>query len=130
MTKYIGRDGDFTVGGTSLDCLISVDRSVSQDTVETTCGSDTDKTHLPADVGNTYTVNWYAQEDEAEWDLFATGSALLACVYYPRGNASTKPSETFNAIVTSKERSVSRTDAAACTVTLEVTGGVTEGTVA
>ncbi len=129
MGKYVGDDLDFSVGGTSVTCLISVNRDTSLETYDSTCASETDTTFLAGKESDTYTVSFLDAEDEAAWDLFTRGTAL-ACIHYPQGNTSTKPTETFSAFVTGRPREINHKTVTAVTVTLQVTGGVTEGVVA
>ncbi|RUM40207.1 MAG: hypothetical protein DSY80_10615 [Desulfocapsa sp.] len=130
MIKYVGDNMEFTVGGTSVVCLTAVSRSSKMAVLDSTCVSEDDETSLPSKKSDEYTVNFLDATDEASIDLFARQSTALACVFYPQGNSSGKPSETFSAYVTGKPREVNHKKVTAVSVTLKVTGGVTKGTVA
>lgn len=132
MTKYDGKLMELTFDGDAMasNTLVSVDIPESRDELDVTGAGQTDKEFLPSTQSATVTINAWDDVAGVNHDLFAPDSATATLVFYPQGNTTGKPKKTMSAFVTSRARPVNHNQAAALTVTLRVTNGITDGTVA
>lgn len=131
MAKYDGKDMTLTFGGSAVaaNTLVSVDFPETRDELDVTGAGQDDKEFLPSERSATITINMWDDAAETNYDLFPIGGAAATLLFYPQGNTTGKPSKSASAFVTSRTRPVQHNQAVALTVTLRVSGAVTEGTV-
>lgn len=141
MAKYTGINLAMSVGGTMISPaneLKSVEISSDMDTPESTGATDLDKTFHGVQRGHTATVEAWSTDSGSSsgsagaFYLFKSaltaGSAGTAMIVYPSGSSAGKRTRAFSAFVSGLSEGVTYNDVTPISVTLQITGAVTDAT--
>jgi hypothetical protein len=141
MAKYTGISLAMSVGGVMIapaNELKSVEISSDMDTPESTGATDLDKTYHAVQRGHTAAVEAWSTNSGSTagsagaFYLFkgaqSAGSAGAACIVYPSGSSAGLRTRSFNAFVSSISEGVVYNDVTPLSVTLQITGAVTDAT--
>lgn len=141
MAKYNGINLAMSVGGTMIapaNVLKSVEISSDMDTPESTGATDLDKTFHAVQRGHTATVEAWSTDSGSSagsasgFYLFkaamSAGSAGTAMVVYPSGSSAGARTRSFSAYVSALNEGITYNDVTPLSVTLQITGAVTDAT--
>jgi len=131
MAKYDGKDMALTFGAFDMPSgtLVSVDWPEQRDELDVTGASQDDKEFLPSERSSTVTINAWDDAAGTIYDAFDPSDNAATLDFFPQGETSGKPKKTASAFVTNRSRPVTHNQASAITITLRVTGAVTNTTV-
>ena len=130
MAHYTGADLMVTLGATTLAGIREVNIPEDHPAPDTTHTEDDDGTSIPG--GITYrvgcTMSFVDDDGGTVFTALAPGETG-ALVVYPKGNTGGYPKISGNIVVTNRTRMVAYNDAVLYTVTFNVSGALTYGTV-
>lgn len=132
MPAYRGKDVEVTLGGTDISGDgRSIDFEESADALDSSKWGDVRRTKVAGleDANGSMEALDTTGTWSAAWDAIAVGTEDELIVY-PEGNTSGNRSLTAQVVVTGRSISVPYDDLATLSMDFEVSGDVTEGTVA
>lgn len=131
MAKYNSQDLEITFNGTDITgdgSTLDVDESEAAEDV--TSFGETDGTYIPSGVTHRKaTYDGFDDDGEAIYDALVPGTEGTL-EWYPQGNSSGNPKKSVTAIVTSRKRSFKVAKAVALSAEFQLSGAVTDSTVA
>lgn len=129
MARYKGKEGDVTVGGTSVGERISFDIETSANTADaSTMGNDwTDTDALQLSATGSLEVFW--DPADAQQTAMIAG-ATVTCVFFPAGDSSGLESISGDFLVETASKSASVGDLVKTTYSLRNKGTVTTASIA
>ena len=132
MTKYDGKDQSFKFGSFTIPSghLVSIDWPEQRDELDVTGAGQDDKEFLPSEMSSNVTINVWADTALTIADAFKVSTATQTGEFYEQGNTTGKPKKSASMFVTSRSKPVVHNQGVAMTVTLRITGAITESTVA
>jgi hypothetical protein len=127
-----GKDQVFKKGSYTVPAghLTNVEWPRSRDEIELTGAEQDDKEFIPSERSSTITVNMWDDAADAIRAEFENNTAAATVEWYRQGNTTGKPKRSASAFVTNISDPLPHNQGAALTVTLRVTGAVTQSTVA
>ena len=131
MAKYDGKDMALSFGAFDMPsgALISVDFPDQRDELDVTGAGQDDKEFLPSERSSTVTINFWDDVANTIYEAFDPSDPAATLEFFPQGETSGKPKKSASAFVTARSRPVTHNQGVAGTVTLRVTGAVTNTTV-
>ncbi len=126
MTKYTGNNMALDLDGDAITDIISVEINEGAATYDTTVAGESAETHLPGKTNGTVTINLLDSTAGTIFGYFVPGTFLNPVNFYPQGNSSGKPKRYFTATVTGRQRPVSHNATTPVTVTLQISGAITD----
>lgn len=132
MTKYDGKDQAFKFGSFTIPAgsIVSVDWPEQRDELDVTGATQDDKEFLQSEMSSTVTLNVWADAALTIADAFKVSLASATGDFWEQGNTTGKPKKSATMFVTSRSKPVVHNQGVAMTITLRVTGAITESTVA
>jgi len=131
MAKFDGKDMAFKFGSFTVPAgyLVSVDWPEQQDEIDVTGATQDDKEFLPSERSSTVTLNMWADAAMTIADAFKTTLGSQTGDFWEQGNTTGKPKKSASMFVTSRSKPIVHNQGTAMTVTLRITGTITESTV-
>lgn len=135
MTRYTGHDlavlWNYSGGSVWLEeDFRALDVTESVTDANSTAGNDTYAGHLPTytDANATFEMLGTTGSGTAHWTKLAPRT-IGTLVWYPEGTASTKPTHSVAAYISSRDRSYPYADVVTVTVGFQFDGAITDGAV-
>lgn len=131
MAKYTGNSMELTYAGTTItaNLLRSVTINESGEVFESTGAGDTNKTYLTGKIDGTVQIEaWDDSTTSTIFDVFAPNTSDTLD-FYPQGNSSGKPKRSMTAIVTARNRGVEHNGVVPVSISLQISGAITDSTV-
>ncbi len=127
-----GKDQVFKMGAYTVPAghLTNVEWPRSRDEIDLTGAEQDDKEFVPSERSSTITVNMWDDAADAIRAAFENTTAAATVEWYRQGNTTGKPKRSASAFVTNISDPLPHNQGAALTVTLRVSGAVTQSTVA
>lgn len=131
MAKYDGKDMALSFGAFDMPSgtLVSVDWPDTRDEIDVTGASQDDKEFLPSERSSTVTINFWDDAGNTIHEAFDPSDAAATLEFFPQGETSSKPKKSASAFVTSRSRPVTHNQGVAGSVTLRISGAITNTTV-
>ena len=131
MAKFDGKDQVLKFGAFTVPAghLTNVEWPRQRDEIDLTGAEQDDKEFAPSERSGTITVNCWDDAADTIRAAFEANTAAATAEWYRQGNTSGKPKRSATAFVTNISDPLPHNQGAALTVTLRVTGAVTNTTV-
>lgn len=130
MATFKGNDGTVKSGSNAIAEIISFSVSETSDVLETTTMGDQAKTYVSSFKDATATVETYFDDtDTTGQGTFTTGSSVTVN-FQMEGDTTGDHKLSGTGIITGRDFGVSADGINTATYSIQITGGLTEGTVA
>lgn len=131
MPKFDGKDQEFIFGAFTIPAghIINIEWPRSRDEIDLTGATQDDKEFAPSERSSTVTINAWDDVADTIRAAFEATSAAATGQWFRQGNTSGKPKRTASMFVTQISDPLPHNQGAALTITLRVTGAVTNTTV-
>lgn len=132
MAKYSGKDLEVTYDGTAIEGYAQeLNVPESQPAIETTSFGEADETYIASAVtGRKASLTALDDSTPANLHDVCVPGTSATLEWYPQGNSTGKPKKSAEAIVTDRNITYPVKDTVKLTVEFQLTGAVTESTVA
>ena len=128
MATHFGKEGVVTAGGTGIGELTGYTLETTADVVEDTQLSDATKSFVSGRTSFSGTLEMSYDETDSPQQTLTAGTTI-AFILAPEGNSSGDETFTGSGIVTGMSVNVTLDGITTRSVTFQVTGGLTRGTV-
>ena len=128
MATHHGKEGVVTAGGTAVGELTGFTLETTGDVVEDTALTDATKSFITGRTSFSGTLEMHFDETDAQQEALLAG-ASIAFILLPEGNTSGDASYTGTGIVTGMSINNTMDAIVSRTVTFQVTGALTIGSV-
>lgn len=130
MATFKGNDGTVKSGSNAIAEIISYSVSETADTIESTTMGDSAKSYVASFTDATATVETYFDDtDTSGQGSFVVGSSVV-CNFQMEGSTTGDHLLTGTGIITGRDIGASSDGLVTATYSIQITGGLTESTVA
>ncbi len=131
MPAFRGTDVEVTMGGVDISGDgRNVSFEQSGDALDSSAYGDTNRAYIPGllDGQGSFEALDLTGAWSGAWDAMLVG-ASATMIIYPEGNTSTKRTLSFTAVITGRQLAFPYDDLATLSMSFQISGAVTEGTV-
>lgn len=131
MAKFDGKDQEFIFGAFTIPAghITNIEWPRSRDEIDLTGATQDDKEFAPSERSGVVTINCWDDLADTIRDAFEATTGIQTGQWFRQGNTSGKPKRTSSMFVTNISDPLPHNQGAALTITLRVTGAVTNTTI-
>jgi len=130
MATFKGNDGTVKSGSNAIAEIISFTVDETSDTLETTTMNDTAKTYVASFTDATATVECYFDDTDTSGQGSFTVGSTVVCNFMMEGDTTGDHLLSGSGIITGRSIGASADGIVTATYSIQISGGLTEGTVA